>query len=98
MGAPMIGLQPLREILGLTGDQLAAHLHVNPRTVRSWEQGRDPVPEGVWAEVDTLLARAQQEVDRVTSYLATGVVPSQPGWYPDRYWRHILARAYLARA
>lgn len=37
----------LRESLGLTGDWLAGHLGVNPRTVRHWEQGKYEVPIGV---------------------------------------------------
>jgi transcriptional regulator with XRE-family HTH domain len=40
-----------REYLGLTGDWLARRLDVNPRTVRSWEQGRDPIPDGVRKEI-----------------------------------------------
>lgn len=40
-------LRVLRESLGLTGDWLAAHLGVSPRTVRHWEQGKYTVPRGV---------------------------------------------------
>lgn len=44
----------VRESLGLTGDWLAAHLGVNPRTVRDWEQGRSRVPDGVRLEMERL--------------------------------------------
>lgn len=47
----------IREFLGLTGDWLAVHLGVNPRTVRSWEQGRYPIPDGVRLAIEDLEAR-----------------------------------------
>ncbi|GAA2640054.1 DUF1870 family protein [Streptomyces axinellae] len=47
----------VREFLGLTGDWLAAHLGVNPRTLRNWEQGRSPVPDGVRLEMEDLERR-----------------------------------------
>ncbi len=37
----------IREYLGLTGDWLAAHLGVSGRTVRHWEAGKYPIPDGV---------------------------------------------------
>lgn len=39
--------QVLRESLGLTGDWLAGHLGVSPRTVRHWAQGKYTIPYGV---------------------------------------------------
>lgn len=57
-----------REYLGLTGDQLAKILSVNPRTVRSWEQGRDDVPGRIRPEIAELKAEADQAVaDMVAS-------------------------------
>lgn len=50
-------LRTIREFLGLTGDWLAAHLKVNPRTVRAWEQGRAPIPDGARLTVEELEAR-----------------------------------------
>ncbi|MFD9965037.1 helix-turn-helix domain-containing protein [Amycolatopsis sp. NPDC058986] len=47
----------VREFLGLTGDWLAQHLKVNPRTVRAWEQGRYPIPDGVRLAIEDLEAR-----------------------------------------
>ena len=43
-----------REWLGLTGDWLAAHLQVNPRTVRAWGQGKYPIPDGVREQIKAL--------------------------------------------
>lgn len=47
----------VREFLGLTGDWLAAHLDVSPRTVRHWEQGKYPIPDGVRLMVESLEVR-----------------------------------------
>lgn len=47
-------LRIAREQLGLTGDHMAKLLGVNPRTVRSWEQGRDPIPGRIRPDVAEL--------------------------------------------
>ena len=52
----------VREFLGLTGDWLAAHFDVNPRTVRSWEQGKYPIPDGVRLELEDLERRTGEFV------------------------------------
>ncbi len=44
----------VREYLGLTGDWLATHLGVSSRTVRHWEQGKYPIPDGVRLVVEGL--------------------------------------------
>jgi hypothetical protein len=46
----------IREFLGLTGDWLAQHLNVSARTVRHWEQGKHPIPDGVRLEIERLEA------------------------------------------
>lgn len=45
-----------RHLIGLTLDELAAALGVNPRTVRSWETERDLIPERIPAELAALAA------------------------------------------
>lgn len=50
----------IREFLGLTGEWLAAHLGVSARTVRHWEQGKYPVPDGVRLAIEDLEARTGQ--------------------------------------
>ncbi|MFJ2110578.1 helix-turn-helix domain-containing protein [Streptomyces sp. NPDC087850] len=45
-----------REFLGLTGDWLAGHLGVSGRTVRHWEQGKYPIPEGVRLAIEQIEA------------------------------------------
>ena len=50
----------VREFLGLTGDWLAAHLGVSPRTVRHWEQGKYLIPDGVRLAIEDLEQRTAQ--------------------------------------
>lgn len=52
----------IREFLGLSGDWLAAHLGVSARTVRHWEQGKYPVPDGVRLAIEDLENRTGQFV------------------------------------
>jgi DNA-binding XRE family transcriptional regulator len=44
-----------RHLIGLTIDELAAALRVNPRTARAWESGRDPISTWVPEELDALV-------------------------------------------
>lgn len=59
----------VREYLGLTGDWLAAHLGVSGRTVRHWEQGKYPIPDGVRLEMEDLEARTAAFVDGIAEKL-----------------------------
>jgi transcriptional regulator with XRE-family HTH domain len=54
-------IQAMRETLGLTGDWLADHLGVSPRTIRHWEHGKYAVPEGVDKAMRALEGRADRE-------------------------------------
>jgi len=47
-------LKTVREFLGLSGDWLAGHLGVDPRTVRHWEAGKYLIPDGVRLEIERL--------------------------------------------
>lgn len=49
-----IELKAVREWLAVSGDWLAAHLSVSSRTVRHWEEGKYPIPDGVRVEVERL--------------------------------------------
>lgn len=62
-------LQAMRESLGFTGDDLAGVLGVNPRTVRSWEGGRDPIPERLGSEIAELIAERNRYVDELAQHL-----------------------------
>lgn len=67
-------LRTIREWLGVTGDWLAGHLQVNPRTVRDWEQGRRPVPDRIRIAIE--------ELEAVTGH-AVGEAVTQLGDVPD---------------
>ena len=73
-----------RRLAGLTLDQLAAHLRVNPRTVRSWESGRDAVPDRIAAELGALVDRHRRDA-------RCGVLRGRGGQYPARL--HHLPKA-----
>ncbi|TXS50136.1 helix-turn-helix domain-containing protein [Streptomyces sp. t39] len=68
----------VREYLGLTGDWLAGHLGVSGRTVRHWEQGKYPIPDGVRLAMEDLEARTGEFVAGVAKQLmdvpAPGVI------------------------
>jgi DNA-binding XRE family transcriptional regulator len=62
-------LRAARESLGLTGDKMAKKLGVNPRTLVSWEQGRDPIPGRIRPEVAELKAATDAVVARLVASL-----------------------------
>ncbi|MGW8851570.1 helix-turn-helix domain-containing protein [Streptomyces xiamenensis] len=96
----------VREYLGLTGDWLAAHLSVNPRTVRAWEQGRSPIPDKVRLEMERLEERTGEFVGGVIDQLMDVPDPvvvtyrsdaeyhrAQPGTpWPASWHRAVIAR------
>ena len=59
-------LKVVREHLGVSGDWLAGHLGVTPRTVRHWEAGKYPIPDGVRLAVEDL--------ERVTAEFVSGLI------------------------
>ena len=62
-------LKVVREFLGLSGDWLAGYLGVSGRTVRHWEAGRYPIPDGVRLAVEELEARTGAFVSGVIDKL-----------------------------
>lgn len=62
-------LRTAREYLGLKGDDMAKKLGVNPRTLRSWEQGRDPAPGRIRPEIAALKAATEAAVARLVTSL-----------------------------
>lgn len=52
----------IREFLGLSGPWLASHLGVSDRTIRHWEAGRYPIPDGVRIVVEQIEADAGRAV------------------------------------
>jgi transcriptional regulator with XRE-family HTH domain len=69
-------LKVVREFLGLTGDWLADHLGVSPRTVRHWEQGKYPIPDGVRLTVEQLESVAAQQITTAIKMLSDVADPA----------------------
>lgn len=101
-------LQMVREYLGLTIESLAGMLQVNPRTVRSWESGRDSIPERIRIEVESVEAATAQAVGELVAALNNARDPAvvvyrrdedmhaarpDTAHLPARWWRHVVARA-----
>ena len=76
-----------RQLIGLSGAELAAAWGVNPRTVRAWELGRDLIPLGAASQMEALIAEhtalAHEMVDSdVVVYLPRGGSGLRPrSWY-----------------
>lgn len=86
-----------RHLLGLTLEQTAAALPsrrtgspVNPRTVRAWESGRDPIPEHITAALEELIVCHDALVDRMLASEVPIAIPRRGdldgnampgGWY-----------------
>jgi hypothetical protein len=77
----------VREFLGLTGDWLAQHLGVSGRTVRHWEQGKYPIPDGVRLAVEDLEQRAAEFVDTVIGQLGNAPDPTVVTYRTDDEYR-----------
>ena len=79
-----------RHLIGVTLDELATILHVNPRTVRAWESGRDNIPARI---TDEMAALIDEHTDLVNELLnsfwrivridrdKTAATPRPRGWY-----------------
>lgn len=91
------------EELGISQLDAARMLGVNPRTVRNWVQGRDPVPAGVAAEVDGWEDRAEDLALRLAESKPSTLIAFRSDdelWaalpetrpLPARWHRHVLAR------
>lgn len=98
----------VREYLGLTIEALAAMLAVNPRTIRSWEAGRDPIPERIRVEVEQVEQLTADAVGELVAALQDAADVSvrvyrrdedmhaarpDTAHLPARWWRHVVARA-----
>lgn len=101
-------LQMVREYLGLTIESLAGMLQVNPRTVRSWEAGRDPIPDRIRLETEQIETMTAQAVGELVAALRDARDPAvvvyrrdedmhtarpDTAHLPARWWRHVVARA-----
>ncbi len=79
---------------------------MNPRTVRSWEQGRDRIPDGVRLRIEQMEASTAETVTSTIDALmdapdpAVGTYRSDlhyQAWEPDAGWPASWHRAVIAR-
>ncbi|MFE4915863.1 helix-turn-helix domain-containing protein [Streptomyces sp. NPDC056652] len=77
----------VREFLGLTGDWLAEYLGVSPRTVRHWEQGKYPIPDGVRVLMESLEVRTGGFVGGVVAKLVDVPDPVVVAYRSDEEYR-----------
>lgn len=89
----------VREWLGLTGDALAAWLGVNPRSARRWEQGEQPIPDGVRLNIEELEAHTAKNVTAAVSQLMDAPEPTAVVYRDDEtFWAaHPEARPLTAQ-
>ena len=79
-----------RHLIGVTLDELATILHVNPRTVRAWESGRDNIPARITDEMGALIDEHTDLVNELLNSFwrivrigrdKTADTPRPRGWY-----------------
>jgi hypothetical protein len=62
-------LKVTREYLGLSTEALGVYLEVAGRTVRHWEDGRYPIPDGARLEIEALEQHTVEAVGRIIDEL-----------------------------
>lgn len=88
-----------RTYLGLQRDEMAERLNVRPQSYQRWENGRDAIPSGIWAEVEALkrlfgeqvkqlVHRAEQGETEVKVWRGRSSEQPHPGW-----WLRIVSEA-----
>lgn len=92
----------VREYLGLTLEWVAEHLDVAERSVRRWEAGTSPIPDGVRRQMEAWEADTARAVTEYVTQLQDMRDPAAniaedttqlPGGWPPRWHRHVVARA-----
>jgi hypothetical protein len=96
----------IREFLGVSGDWIAQHLGVSPRTVRHWEAGRYRIPDGVRVEVERMERETADIVAAGIAQLMDHPSPSVVTYrsdaeyhaaHPEAGWPAAWHRAVVAR-
>ena len=93
--------------LGLSQTEAAAFLKVRPDTIKSWGAGRNPVPDGIWADLQRLAEKQQAAADAIlaamensenTETIEFALPPdaeiARRGWPSRRAFITVLARAW----
>lgn len=57
--------------------ELVDGLDVNPRRVRAWASGEEPVPDGVWRELYEALRQQQIELARLSGAVMRELHPNE---------------------
>ena len=86
-----------RRLIGLTADQLAGELGVNPRTVRGWESGRYSPSDGPVKDLLRLRGEHDAEADALTDAARGGEAITLPGGPRPQGWYLALAARVLDR-
>jgi transcriptional regulator with XRE-family HTH domain len=90
--APMTGaeLYTIRESLGLSGDWLADHLEISPRSLRRYERGDLPVPQRVCVLVRALRDRTEKFIAQCAKALSNTGDPALTVYRTDEeyHWHH----------
>ena len=84
---PPIELKLIREWLGVSGDWLAEQLDVTPRTVRNWESGKRPIPDGVRLEIEHMETLTANAVTSGVEALMDTPEPAVMTYYSDSQYR-----------
>lgn len=99
-------LRVVREHLGVSGEWLAAHLGVQGRTMRRWEAGSHPIPDGAREEIEHLEEQTAETIDRAVEQLLDVPDPTIATYRtdvdyrtaePDGGWSAGWHRAVVAR-
>lgn len=85
-----------RHLMGHTYESLAAALGVNPRTVRSWESGRDQISASAEAAIRAEVARHTDLTRQMGAAGTTVVIPKRPLSGPRGWFVAAAARAIEA--
>lgn len=86
----------IRHTMGHTLDSLARRMKVNPRTVRSWESGRDAISASAAGGVNEILAEHTELVDDMLKRGRVSI-PRDPENDPPRGW-YVAAAARALQA
>ena len=83
-----------RHLIGLTLEEVADVLGVNPRTARAWEAGRDLIPERICGELAALIDEHTVLVEQMLdSKEVVGIVRDKDVATPRPRGWHVAAAA-----
>ena len=72
-----------RRYLGLERGEMATVLRVRETSYQRWENGQDPIPDGVWSDIEQLYTRFEDQVQALLA--ATPTTGEDP--HRVRVWR-----------